>query len=66
MIKSIWKRMNCAHRTGSVVAIGYGGETTIQCSECGKLFEMPLNGGKKIKPGIIFRAKRCLAFGWTY
>lgn len=59
MIRSLWKRMNCPHRTGRTISISYDGVTTVECTGCKTLFHIPLSGCR-IKPGIAYRARRAM------
>jgi uncharacterized C2H2 Zn-finger protein len=42
-VKAFFKRLFCRHREGRVIAIAWDGETTIECSHCGKIIRRPLS-----------------------
>ncbi len=41
-IKRLLKQLLCRHTHGTLVAIGWDGTSTYQCSKCGKRLEFPL------------------------
>ncbi len=57
MIRSMWRKLNCPHRTGRAIDISYDGVTAVECGYCKTIFHVPLSG-RRINPGIVYRICR--------